>query len=381
MRIRLKPLSEQVVVITGASSGIGLALARLAAAAGARVVLCARNEPVLRQIAEEITAQGGQAHPVCADVGDPEAVALVRRAAVARFGRIDAWVNDAGVGVYGELLETEPVDHERLFRTNYFGVVNGSLEAVRQMREQAGAGVIVNLGSALSDAPAPLMGAYSASKHAVKAFTETLRMEVGRERLPISVTLIKPGSIATPFPEHARNLMDEAPTVPPPVYAPEVAARAILHALTHPVRELVVGSGARQLSIAHGLAPGLAERIFSRALPPLMRRKGAPQGRDALHRAGLDGHVHGQEGSGRGFSVYTLSQTHRGIALGLGLLAISAAAVTFARGPRGAEVLRKSLARPARPLVLGLARRRPIPVARLAASRPRAALKLARMLR
>ncbi|MFT4934581.1 MAG: NADP-dependent 3-hydroxy acid dehydrogenase YdfG [Pseudoalteromonas distincta] len=130
MPVKLKPLSEQVIVITGASSGIGLTTARKAAKAGAAVVLASRNEEALKTIADEINAAGGRAHAVAGDVGDPAQVEAIARAAIARFGGFDTWINDAGVGLYGD-LETVPLeDHERLFRTNYFGVVNGSLEAV-----------------------------------------------------------------------------------------------------------------------------------------------------------------------------------------------------------------------------------------------------------
>src|SRR5687767_7318660 len=122
MRAKLKPLDQQVIVITGASSGIGLATARRAAKAGAAVVLAARNEAALREVCEEISAEGGRALPVAADVGDPDDVARIARSAIARFGGFDTWVNDAGVGVYGDLTEIPLADHQQLFRTNYFGV-------------------------------------------------------------------------------------------------------------------------------------------------------------------------------------------------------------------------------------------------------------------
>ena len=380
MRAKLKPLAEQVVVITGASSGIGLATARKAAKAGAAVVLVARNEDALRKVCEEINAEGGRAHPVPCDVGDVDEVAKVARAAIARFGGFDTWINDAGVGLYGELTQVTPEDHERLFRTNYFGVVNGSLEAARHFRDRPGGGAIINLGSVLSDIATPLMGAYSASKHAVKGFTDALRVELLRARAPVSVTLIKPSSVSTPFADHAKNYMDNAARVPPPVYAPEVVADAILYSAVKPTRQLTVGSGGRQMVLGRTAAPALADRIFGAILPPLSRRRGEKPARDSLHQAGEDGRTGTDAYRGRRFSIYTEAQKNSGVVLAVGGLALAVAAAWFGR-KQIATAARPALARAARPVVLKAARRRPLQAARLAAAHPREAFKLARALR
>jgi short-subunit dehydrogenase len=380
MSLKLKPLADQVIVITGASSGIGLATARKAAKAGAAVVLASRNEEALRTIADEINAAGGRAHPVAGDVGDPADVAKIARAAIARFERIDTWVNDAGVGLYGELMDTPNADHEQLFRTNYFGVVNGSLEAVKHFRSRGGPAALINIGSILSDVATPLLGAYAASKHAVKGFTDGLRIELGREKAPIAVTLIKPSSIATPFADHARNLMDKAASVPPPVYAPEVVADAILHAAQHPVRTITVGAGGRQMVLMGATAPSLADRLFGLIVPPLSKRKGAKSIGDNLYEAGLDGHTRGDHLKGRRFSVYTQAQKHPILTVGVGLLAVAGAAAFLGRG-KIAHVARPMLARAARPLLMRAATRRPLATARMVARHPKQAVKLAAALR
>src|SRR5205085_8956246 len=170
MNVQLKKLNEQVVVITGASSGIGLATARMAAKQGARLVLAARTEEALKQLADEITQAGGAAIYVVADVGREEDVRRIAAEAVARFGGFDTWVNDAGVSIYGKITDVPTEDLRRLFETNFWGVVYGSRAAAEHLRTRGGA--LINVGSALSDRALPLQGMYCASKHAVKGFTD-----------------------------------------------------------------------------------------------------------------------------------------------------------------------------------------------------------------
>lgn len=170
MDIDLKPLGQQVVVITGASSGIGLATARMAARAGAKLVLSARSEQTLNSIAQGIRDSGGEAIACVADVGDRAQVETVAQAALERFGHIDTWINDAGVAIYGKLWVASEEDNRRLFDTNFWGVVNGSLAALPHLRSHGGA--LINVGSEVSDAFVPLQGMYTASKHAVKGFTD-----------------------------------------------------------------------------------------------------------------------------------------------------------------------------------------------------------------
>jgi short-subunit dehydrogenase len=259
----LKPVKDQVIVVTGASSGIGLVTARMAAQRGARVVLTARNHEALQEAAEEITgdeSNGGMATFLAADVSDESAVRRVAEEAVSRFGRIDTWVNGAGVSVYGRLTDISMEDQRRLFETNFWGVVIGSRIAVPYLRE---GGALINIGSILSDRAVPLQGIYCASKHAVKGFTDSLRMELEHDRLPISVTLIKPYSIDTPYAEHAKNYLAMEPAFPLPVYAPDVVAEAILHCAEHPTRDVYVGGSGKILSTIGNLAPRLTDKIMT----------------------------------------------------------------------------------------------------------------------
>ena len=199
-------------------------------------MLAARSEEELRKLADEIKSQGGQACAVAADVGREEDVRQIAEAARQHFGGFDTWVNNAGVSIFGRLEEVSLDDARRLFDTNFWGIVHGSLIALPELKRRGGA--LINLGSLVSDRAFPVQGFYSASKHAVKGFTDALRVELEEEDAPVSVTLIKPTSIATPFPRHAKNYLEVEPTLPPPVYAPENVANAILHCAEHPERDV-----------------------------------------------------------------------------------------------------------------------------------------------
>jgi NAD(P)-dependent dehydrogenase (short-subunit alcohol dehydrogenase family) len=260
MKVRLKPLEEQVMVITGGSSGIGLTTARRAAARGARVVITSRNEEDLHDAVTDIERRGGRAKYVVTDVADAAGMERVAETAVGAFGRIDTWVNNAGVSFYGELMEAPLEDMRRVFEVNFWGTVHGSRAAVRRLRGAGGA--LINVGSVLSDRAMPLQGAYSASKHAVKGFTDALRMELEHEGAPISVTLIKPSGIDTPYYDHVRTYLRYEPKPPAPVYDPETVAEAILRAAERPLRDVTVGGGGRILSAVAASAPRLIDRFM-----------------------------------------------------------------------------------------------------------------------
>ena len=281
-RVRLKPLAEQVVVITGASSGIGLATARLAARRGARLVLASRNEAALKAVCEELQAQGREALYVVADVANEDDLRRVAGAALERFGGFDTWVNNAGVTIYGRVEDVGVADAKRLFETNFWGVFHGSRIAVEHLRERGGA--LINVGSDLSEHAVPLMGVYSASKHAVMGLTDALRVELERARAPVSVTLVRPSGIDTQIVPHAKNYMDEAPSLPPPVYAPQVVARAILHAAGHPTRDLFAGAAARVLATVTHFLPRTSDWILRRLVWGQLH-SGRPRlaGPDGLH--------------------------------------------------------------------------------------------------
>lgn len=339
MGIRLKPLHAQVIVITGASSGIGRATAQLAARQGARLVLACRDLQALDELAASLGQAGGNIATVQADVGVREDHERIAQTAMERYGRIDTWVNNAGVSIFGRLEEVPIEDQRKLFDTNFWGVVHGSLTALPHLKRHGGA--LINVGSEVSDRAVPLQGAYSASKHAVKAYTDALRMELEDEGAPVSVTLIKPASVATEFTENARNYMDVAPQLPPPVYAAESVAEAILFAAEHPRRDIYVGSASRLISAMGQRMPGLADRMGGWLIRHQRSDRPAdghgdglyePRSRDgnaALHGAGHHGR---HDSHGGRHSAYTyLSTQGRGVLWSVAGVALAAGVMGLAR--------------------------------------------------
>ena len=311
MNFKLKKLSDQVIVITGASSGIGLVTARMAAQRGARVVLNARSEESLRRVADEINAGGGKAYHVTGDVGRLQDVLNIADEAIRRFGGFDTWVNNAGVSIYGHVLDQSLEDQRRLFETNYWGVVHGSMVACAHLRERGGA--LINIGSVLSDIAIPIQGTYCASKHAVKGYTDALRMELEEEGAPISVTLIKPSSIDTPYVRHAKNLMPVEPMNPPPVYAPETVAEAILYCAEYPERDVYVGGGGKVLAEAGHHAPRLTDKMLGATMFDVQKSdRPRPVNRDdSLYTPSADGEERGgYPGHVAESSIYTKATLH-----------------------------------------------------------------------
>src|SRR4051812_41369306 len=330
MKVKLKRVEDQVMVITGASSGIGLATARLAAKRGARVVLNARNDADLQQVTEEIRANGGRAVAVPGDVADEHAMDWVASTAQREFGGIDTWVNNAGLSIYGKLTDIPMADKRRLFDINFWGVVNGCRTAVRSLKDKGGA--IINIGSEVSQMAIPLQGIYSASKHAVAGYTDALRMELEHDALPIAVTLVKPSAINTPYPEHARNyLEDGVPALPPPLYAPEVVAEAILRCAERPVRDIIVG-GAGRIQVAMGnLAPRLTDKLMGGQMWEQQKAYDRSQPREGnLDRPQRDGRTTGvQQSYTMKSSMYTRAALSPAAAR---LLPLAAAGLVLAAG-------------------------------------------------
>ena len=279
----LLPLDQQVIVITGASSGIGLCTARLAAARGARVVLIARSGDVIYQACDEIADAGGQAIAAPADVASREQLEAAAQAAIDAFGRIDTWVNNAGVSILGRLDEVTEEDNRRLFATNFWGVVNGSLAAMPHLEKQGGA--LINVGSALADASLSLQGMYACSKLAVQSFTDTLRVEMQDvDRSPVSITLIQPAAVNTPHVAHAANYLGEAPMQPTPVIDPVEVAEAILRAATEGGRDVQVGVLPAVVMVTAQRKPSPGDRVATRS-------------EGALHQPGKSGRTHGSTAS------------------------------------------------------------------------------------
>lgn len=345
MAVQLKPIGEQVIVITGASSGIGLTTARSAAERGARLVLAARNEQALMDLQSQIQEGGGQAVVVVADVGNESDVRRISDAAQQAFGGFDTWINNAGVSIYGKIEEVPIEDHRRLFETNFWGVVYGSRIACETLRQRGGA--LINLGSIVSERAIPLQGMYSASKHAVMGFTEALRMELEKDGAPVSVTLIMPSAIDTPYPEHAKAYTDEEPTLPPPVYDPQVVADAILYAAEHPKRTITVGGGGRMLDVLGQHAPWLMDKVMEWTMFGQQVKRGEPVDplrQDSLYRPRRGGRARGDyEGHVMRSSLYTRAAMHPiAAALLLGGAAVAGLALAGVFSSRGRQVLRRA---------------------------------------
>ncbi|MCC2973408.1 SDR family oxidoreductase [Massilia sp. IC2-476] len=288
----LKPLNRQVLVITGASSGIGLATAQEAAKQGAQLVLAARGADVLEAVVQGLVDDGFDAVAVVADVSLRADVERIAEVAIARFGRIDTWINNAGGTIYGRLDQVSEEDSRRLFDINFWGMVHGSLVALPHLNRQGGA--LINLGSEASEVAIPMQGMYSASKHAVKGFTDALRIEVEHmDGAPVSITLIEPTAVDTPLPQHARNYMDREPKLPGPQVDPHEVAAAILHAAVVPMRTVRVGMMAELDVMLEKLVPGVVDRLAVFQVPR-QQRDVPPRNPDgALYTSRANGRIYG----------------------------------------------------------------------------------------
>ena len=256
-----RKLGDSVVVITGASSGIGRAAALAFARRGASVVLAARREEPLREVESECERAGGSALAVPTDVTDETAVEALANRALERFGRIDTWVNNAGVTVFARFEDAPPRAYERVIETNFFGYVYGARAALRRFREQA-SGVLINNASINGRVGSPYASAYVASKWAVRGWSESLRQEL-RAADDIHVCVVLPASIDTPFFQHAANYTGRRVKPLSPLYGVDKVADAIVGLAERPRREVIVGGAGRLMSWQHTLAPALAERAFA----------------------------------------------------------------------------------------------------------------------
>jgi NAD(P)-dependent dehydrogenase (short-subunit alcohol dehydrogenase family) len=263
-RTRRRPVEDQVVVVTGASAGIGRAIARAFGAGRAKVALIARTAEALDACAREIAAAGGEAMPLPLDVADAAAVEAAADAVVKRFGRIDTWVNDAMVSVFARALEVTPAEYRRVTEVNYLGYVHGTRAALRRMKDQPEGGGIIQIGSALVYRSIPLQSAYCASKAAIRGFTDSLRSELVHDRIQVSLSLLELPAVNTPQFEVVRSRLPRRPQPVPPIYQPEVIARACLYVAEHPVRELWIAPSTIRAILGQKLVPRSADRYLAR---------------------------------------------------------------------------------------------------------------------
>jgi len=251
-------LKDSVVVITGASSGIGRETVLELGRRGARVVAAARNEGALRTVVAEVERLGGEALAVPTDVSDEQQVTNLAKAGVGAFGHLDAWVNCAAVSAYATVEELTNEEIRRVIDVNLMGAIYGMKAALPHLRAR-GRGTIVNVSSALGKRAVPLQAPYCASKHGMVAFGEALRMELREAGVPIDVVDVLPSSINTPLFEHARSKIGVQPRPLAPVYEPVMVAEAIVGALEHPVRSVFAGGAGRLLDLGQRISPALVD--------------------------------------------------------------------------------------------------------------------------
>jgi NAD(P)-dependent dehydrogenase (short-subunit alcohol dehydrogenase family) len=261
--VKLKPVGEQVVVLIGASSGIGRETALRFARKGARVVVSARSEEGLDSLVEKIRAEGGDASYVVAEVTDFDQVKAVADRAVEEYGRLDTWVHLAAVGLFATFEQTTPEEFERVIDVNLMGQVYGAMAALPHIKRE-GRGTLIHISSMGAKRSIPLQSAYCASKHGIDGFLEALRVELKHEGWPISVTQVMPATINTPFFDKARTKLGVKPVAPPPIYGPNIVADAILHAAENSARDLVVGGAARAVISTQTVSPRLLDAVLKR---------------------------------------------------------------------------------------------------------------------
>lgn len=326
---QLKPVDQQVVVVMGASSGIGRAAALRFAAEGAKVVVSARGTQGLNSLVEQIRQFGGEATAVPADVTDFSQVQAVANTAVERYGRLDTWVHVAAVSLYATFEDTTIEEFRQLLDVNLMGQVHGAKAALPHLRQE-GRGALIHVSSIEAIRALPYQAAYAASKHGVKGFLESLRMELAHEGLAISVTNVMPATINTPLFNHARTKIGTKPKGLPPIYEPEVVVEAIAHAAAHPERDIFAGGAARVFAMTQAFSPKLLDTMML-ATAFKGQRTNEPKGVDAPDNLfePMDAYhtVYGDFGEqALGPGPYSPAETMDGLKVGLGSLLLGAVA-------------------------------------------------------
>jgi short-subunit dehydrogenase len=289
--------SAEVVVVTGASAGVGRAVARAFAADGAKVGLLARGEAGLEGARQDVEAAGGEALAVPTDVADPEQVEAAAERVEDELGPIDVWVNNAMTSVFGETWATTADEYRRVTAVTYLGYVHGTKAALDRMRPRD-AGTIIQVGSALAYRAIPLQSAYCAAKHAIQGFTESLRSELIHENSGVQVTMVQLPAVNTPQFEWVRNHADRRPQPVPPIYQPEVAADAVVWAARHDRDELWVGAPTVKAIVGNRLVPRRLDRKLAKSGygSQLTGESADPDRADTLHAPVDDDEDYGARG-------------------------------------------------------------------------------------
>jgi NADP-dependent 3-hydroxy acid dehydrogenase YdfG len=317
------------VVVTGASSGVGRAIARAFGAAGARVALVARSREPLENAAAEIRRAGGDALVLPADVADAAAVEDAAAEAERRFGRIDTWVNDAMVSVFAPALEIRPDEFRRVMEVNYLGYVHGTLAALRRMLPRDD-GLVIQIGSALAYRSIPLQSAYCASKAAIRGFTDSLRSELLHARSRVRISHLHLPAVNTPQFDVVRSRLPRRARPVGTPFQPELVARACLRVAERPVRELWIGASTVKAIVGQRLVPGYADRrLASMAWDGQMTADPQPPGAPDYVDAPVPGDrgARGRfDGEARGWSAQLAARLHPA-ATAAGLAAVAVAGV------------------------------------------------------
>ena len=321
------PDAHEVVVITGASAGVGRATVRAFARAGADVALLARGEDGLEAARSEVEAMGRRALVVPTDVSDPDHVERAAERVERELGPIDVWVNDAMVTVMSEVKHCTAADYRRVTDVTYLGTVYGTLSALRRMLPRD-RGTIVQVGSAMAYRAIPLQSAYSAAKYAIRGFTDSLRSELMHDKSRVHVTMVQLPAMNTPQFDWSKIRVSKKPQPVPPIYQPEVAANAIVYAAHARRREVWVGGTAAALIIGNKIAPAVGDWYLARYgyQSQLTDKPASPDRRDNLYEpVGGDHGAHGHfDDDSRNHSAQLWATEHRSW-LAAGMLLAAAA--------------------------------------------------------
>ena len=332
----------QVVVVTGASAGIGRAAARAFGARGAHVALLARGEVGLEAAARDVEEAGGKAMVVPVDVADARQVEESADAVERILGPIDVWVNVAFTSVFAPFGEIAADEYKRVTDVNYLGFVYGTMAALRRMRERD-AGTIVQVGSALAYRGIPLQTAYCGSKHAIQGFHEALRCELLHEHSNVHVTMVQMPAVNTPQFSWVLSRLPNHPQPVPPIYEPQVAAKAVVYAADHPKRrEYWVGASTAATLLANAVAPGVLDRYLAKtgfSSQQTDRPRSPDQPANLWQPAdGRDGHDFGARGifghKSSSHCPQLWASHHHGVLAGLGAIAAAAGIAGVRRWPR-----------------------------------------------